>query len=147
MQRQSQDSVNQETRSIHRHQFVWHILMPIVLGTLLFVLLGVMATAAPADKPAVWANISLIFIVSILMLTGIGSIVLLAIGVFGVDWISKKLPPMSYLLQVYIQYFGRKVGDLSNATTTPVVNLKSKLASFKPIIHRLGRSLRHYTRD
>lgn len=147
MQRKPQDPVNQETRATHRQQFLWHILMPIILGTLLFVTLGVMATIAPADKPAVWANISLIFIVSILMLTGIGSIVALALGIIGVDWISRKLPPLSYLLQVYIQYFGGKISDITNATTNPIVELKSNLASFKPIFRRLGKSLRLHSQD
>ncbi len=147
MQRKPQDPVNQDTRAIHRQQFLWHILMPIILGTLLFVILGVMATIAPADKPAVWANISLIFIVSILMLTGIGSIVALALGIIGVDWISRKLPPLSYLLQVYIQYFGGKISDITNATTNPIVELKSNFASLKPIYHRLGKSLRLHSQD
>lgn len=142
MHRQSEDPINQETRAAHRQQFLWHILMPVILGTLLFVALGVLATVSQGDKPAVWANISLIFIVTILMLSGIGSVIALAVGIVGVDWMTRKIPPLAFLAQVYIQYFGRKIGNLADLSTKPVVEIRSKWASLKPVFRRLSRVLR-----
>ena len=142
MQRKSEDPINQVTRAAHRQQFLWHILMPIILGALLFVILGVLATISQGNKPAVWANISLIFIVTILMFTGIGSAIVLALGIVGVDWMTRKIPPLAFLAQVYIQYFGRKVSNLADSSTKPVVEVRSIWASLKPVFRRLSRVLR-----
>jgi len=147
MQRKPEEPINLDTQMAHQRQFLWHILMPVILGALLFIILGVLASTTPGDKPAVWANISTILIVVIVMFSGLGSILVLAGAIFGVDWLTRKIPPVSYLAQIYIQYFGRRIRTLADSSTSPVMETKSTWAAIKPIMDRIRKSLRIQSKE
>lgn len=146
MQRKPEEPVNLDTRLEHQRQFLWQILLPIILGTLVFVGLGIAAAITPGDKPAVWANISTIFIAVILMLSGFGSLVLLAGAIFGVDWLTRKIPPASYLVQIYVQYFGRKIHSLADSSVKPMVETKSVWASINLLFMRLRKNIQNLSK-
>lgn len=133
--------IDEFTRASHRRQFYWQILLPILAASLIFIALGGVAASAGEDKPAVWANISVILISIILMFTGLGSMLLLAAGIMGVDWLQKKIPPITYLTQIYILYFGKKIKTLSDQSAEPVVSIRSNMAATQPIIHRIKRNI------
>ena len=133
--------VDELARANHRRQLYWQILLPILFATLAFIALGVFAASAGTDRPAVWANISTIMIACILMFTGLGSLLFLAAGIMGVDWLIKKLSPFSYLVQLYVMYFGKKIRDLADQSTKPVVSIQSNASATKPVINRIKRNI------
>lgn len=137
MSNTSPSPVDELARANHRRQLYWQILLPILFATLAFIALGMFAASAGTDRPAVWANISTIMIACILMFTGLGSLLFLAVGIMGVDWLIKKLPPFSYLVQLYVMYFGKKIRDLADQSTKPVVSIQSNASATKPVINRI----------
>ncbi len=133
--------VDELAREKHQRQFLWQIFLPILVAALAFIALGAIAASAGGDRPAVWANISTILIACILMFTGLGSMLFLAAGILGVDWLIKKIPPFSYLVQLYVMYFGKKIRDLADQSTKPVVNIQTNVSATKPVINRIKRNI------
>ncbi len=133
-QRQSSPS-NPETKIKHQRQFWVQIMLPVLLGTAAIVTAGIFAASGPGDRPAVWANISTILMV--IMMFGIGIILLLALSlaIFGSDWLLRKLPYYSYIVQIYITYYGKKINDLSTSSAKPVVGIHSVIAGIKRIFN------------
>lgn len=134
--------VNFETRSAHRRQFGLQILLPFLLGAVILLSLGAVAASSQGDGSAIWANISLILIVSILMITGLGLIVLVAGMIFGTDWLIKNIPPVSFLAQIYLDYFGKQINRASDSIARPVVEIKSGKASWDALVKRFSKSFR-----
>jgi hypothetical protein len=62
---------------------------------------------------------------------GIGILLIIMIGIFGSDWLLKKLPYYSYIVQIYVSYYGKKVRDASTSSAQPVVSTRSALAGIK----------------
>lgn len=132
--------VDELARVNHHRQFFWQILLPILVATLALIALGVLAASAGSDRPAVWANISTILIACILMFTGLGSMLFLAASIMGVDWLIKKIPPFSYLVQLYVMYFGKKIRNLADQSTKPVVIIHTNVSATKPLINRIKKN-------
>ena len=136
---------NPETKIKHQQQFWIQIMLPIIVGASLMIGAGVFAASRPGDRPEVWAHISTILMIVVMFGVGIFVLGFLVISIFGSDWLLKKLPYYSYIAQIYISYYGKKVNDLSDSSAKPVVGLRAVLAgirkffNLRPIINNSSR--------
>lgn len=117
--------VNPETTGRHQVQFQQQILLPILAGALILLALGVLASTAGTDRPAVWANISVIFMAVVFGLGGLFSLLLVVALIMGTNWVLRKLPPKSYLAQYYTAYAGQLLTGFFDKLTRPVIQAKS----------------------
>jgi hypothetical protein len=127
---------NPETSAKHQTQFYVQILLPVGIGTLVLFGLGVFAASAGTDRPAVWANISTIFISIWAGLSGFLILGIISLLIFGVAWLTKKIPPNSYLVQFYAMLASQKLSSLSDQTAKPFVEIKSSWAGIASLFKR-----------
>jgi hypothetical protein len=135
---------NTETSAKHQTQFYVQILLPVGLAALVLLGLGVLAASAGTDRPAVWANISTIFMSIWAGFLGLLILGIVSLLIFGVAWLSKKIPPNSYLVQFYAMLASKKLSSLSDQTAKPFVEIKSswagiaRLFKLKHKVHKEG---------
>lgn len=115
------EPVNLETTASHRKQFYLQILLPIVAAALLLLALGGLAAGGGGDRPAVWAHISTIFMVILFAMSGLFSLLLLAMAIYGVNWLLVKIPPKSFLVQIYTVYFARQITQTADQVAATMV--------------------------
>lgn len=127
--------INPETKIKHDQQFWLQIMLPVLLGSALMIAAGVFAACEPGDRPATWAHISTILMVIMMFGVGILLLSILILAIFGSDWLLRKLPNYSYIAQIYINYFGMKVNEVSTSATKPVVGIRTVIAGFKKLFN------------
>jgi hypothetical protein len=132
---------NPETSARHRTQFYVQILLPVGLGALILLGLGVFAASAGSDRPAVWANISTIFMSIWVGFSGLLSLGIVGLLIFGVAWLLKKIPSNSYLVQFYAILASKKLADISDQAAKPFVDVKSGWAGIASLFKR-GHKIR-----
>ncbi len=134
------EQINRETAEKHTKQYYLQILLPILAGTLVFIVLGALAASGGTDRPAVWAHISTIFIAIIIGTSGIFSLLFLIFSIYGTNWLIKKLPAKSYLVYIYTVYFGHMLNTLENKLTHPVISTKTGLAGISALFQGRRKS-------
>lgn len=134
------EQTNLETTSAHRKQFYVQILLPIIIGTLILLILGILAASGGNDRPTVWANISIIFMAIIIGLSGLVSLAVLVFSIFGTNWIINKLPAKSYLVQIYTVYYGQILINLADKLANPIVSTKSRWAGITSLFRNQKQS-------
>lgn len=126
---------NPETQKAHRQEFFLQILLPIILFSLLLLGLGYLASASGTQNginhTAVWAHISTIFMVIILIGTGVAILAILALVIYALGWLLSKLPQYSFIAQLYFQLYGKKIQTLADKTTSPVISIHSFWTALK----------------
>jgi hypothetical protein len=120
---------NLDTQKLYRQQFILQILLPVLLFSILFLGLGVLASISGTqdgiNHTAVWAHISTIFIVIITFIAGLAGLALLIMVIYALAWLLSRLPEYSYIAQLYLQLFGRQIHSLADKSTSPFILIRS----------------------
>lgn len=133
------EPVNLETTSAHRRQFYLQILLPMAAGALILLGLGVLAANGGGDRPAVWAHISTIFMAMMFGMGGLVSLALLALAIFGTNWLLVKIPPKSFQVQIYTVYFARQITMGADKAAQSIVALVSGWAGLGSIFTKKSK--------
>lgn len=130
---------NPQTYKKHQQQFLTQILLPLFIVAGCFIALGFTAafsSVKDAPNTATWAHISTMFIMLLLIVTGLGGLAFIIAGIYGFSWLTSRLPRYSLIAQIYTQWFGSRIQSLADKTASPVITLKSSWAAihsiFKP---------------
>lgn len=128
---------NPITRSAHQQQFFLQILLPIVMISAGLLALGLLAafngSQVDASRTAVWAHISTIFMVLIVITVSLGCLVLTLASIYGLGWLLSRLPGYSYIAQLYVQLFSSRIQSIANSTTHPFISIKSGWAAARAL--------------
>jgi hypothetical protein len=128
---------NPETRKAHQLQFFLQILLPVILFSILLLVLGTMASMSGMqggiNHIAVWAHISTIFMVVLLIGSGIAALAILILSIYALAWVLSKLPEYSFIAQLYLQLFGSKIQTLADKASSPFIAIRSAWAGMKSI--------------
>ncbi len=139
-----QKSVKHKSYLQHRRQSTWQIFLPIAISSLLvlaaavFVVLPV--TGVPtgvdssqfADASLIWLILPILFLAVLIVLLMIGLIILVA-------KILQTLPGYTKIGQDYAALISSTLQYWSGRMVAPMIKLKSRLASLKPIFNLFTR--------
>lgn len=131
---------NPETQKIYRQQFFLQILLPVVLFSILLLGLGVLAsvsgTQGGINHTAVWAHISTIFMVLFIFIAGLVALAIVVLVIYALAWLLSRLPEYSYIAQLYLQLFGRRIQSLADKSTSPFILIRSIWTGMWSIFNR-----------
>lgn len=139
-----QKTIKHESYSRHRRQRTWQIFLPIAFGSLLVLAAAVVVflpvTGVPtgvdssqfADASLIWLILPLLFLALLIGLLVIGLIILVA-------KILQILPGYTKIGQDYAALISSTLQYWSGRMVAPMIKLKSRLASLKPIFNLFTR--------
>jgi len=130
---------NLQTYKKHQLQFYTQILLPLLIVAGSLITLGFLAAFKPTGalpNTATWAHISTMFIMLILIITGLGGLILLATGIYGIGWLNNRLPHYSWIAQIYTRWFSSRIQSAADKAVSPMVAIKSTWAAVGRIFKR-----------
>lgn len=131
---------NPVTRKQYQQQFFLQILLPVIIFSILLVAFGAQAalgeSPAGQNQTAVWAHISTILMVITLLFTGILTLALFILIIFGFSWLLSKLPEYSFIAQLYLQLIGSKISSLADKSSSPFIAIQSAWAGISCIFQK-----------
>lgn len=129
---------NPVTQRAHGRQTMWQIVLPLIIGALVAIALGVLAGLAGADRTSRWADISLIFMIIPAMLVSL-LFVVLSVGLnYGLFRVLKFVPPFARRVQDVFGRAEQRIRTGADMAVEPILRAQSLLAA--------ARSLRHQFR-
>ncbi len=100
---------------------------------LLVVLAGIMVVLAPSLKVERWADISLIMLISITMISAFVFIILVIFSIIGTRRFLLIVPYYLFMGQSYAFRLRNRLRDLSDKAVEPILWTNSNLARFQAI--------------
>ena len=125
----------------HRQQSFWQIKFPMIVGVILLLLSAlcvVLASVTGRGDISTWADISLIWLITPMLLLGLIAFAATAAMIYMLMQLLPILPRYSRLVLNYINKFGIQVGKVADASVEPFLRVRSLSAS----IRAFKRSLR-----
>ncbi len=131
---------NPETRKAYNRDFFLQILLPILLFSILLLALGFLASFGNIqdgiNHTAVWAHISTIFMVILILITGLVVLAFSILIIYGLAWLLSRLPDYSFIAQLYLQLFGEHIHNIADKTSAPFIAIQSAWSGFRSIFKR-----------
>lgn len=134
--------------SLHRHkrQRFWQILLPIILGSLITLAVGVLMVMTIAGvrtglDESQDADVALIWMIIPLMLAALLFTVVLMWVIYGIAKLLNILPGYAHVVQYYVRWAADKIRFGTKQATVPIIKLESISASVGAFFSALtGRS-------
>ena len=124
---------NPITKEIHRKQVIWQITLPLILGILGVLALGVCTILAVTGGRSVsqTADASLIFLLIPTMIMAIVPLILFAGLAYGFYWLNKNLPAAMYKVQQMMTSIRDVTRTGADKMVEPVLRFSSTVASLQ----------------
>jgi uncharacterized membrane protein len=119
---------NPITYQAHRRQAFWQIYLPLIVFTILVIATIVLVIIANNEQVSKWADISLIFVISITMVAFLVVIVGLAFSVVYTRRLLRATPYFFFNAQRFIYLVEIRVKRVSNAAVEPILKINSFFA-------------------
>jgi len=119
----------------HRKDVFWQIWLPIGIGAVAFLALGVMAGFSyqtGTESAARWGHIAVMWMLLPVFVIGMISLIILIGLIFSVFKLIQILPKYTIILQKYIQQIARVIRTSANKSVQPLMIFRSNKAA----IHR-----------
>ncbi|MEI8133293.1 MAG: hypothetical protein WCG34_12745 [Leptolinea sp.] len=110
----------------------WQIWLPIGIGAVAFLALGVMAgfsLQTGTDSAARWGQIAVMWMILPVFAAGLISLILLLGLIFGVSKLIQILPKYSIIVQMFFQRITRVIRTSTNKSVQPVIIFRSNKAA------------------
>lgn len=130
---------NPITHQRHRKETLWQITIPtlvIALGLLIFSLLS---TQLIPDEASRWADISLIWLITPVMLVTLITFATLVMSIYATVKLIQALPFFSFRLHRYLILIGAYLRLYSDRAVEPILRLRSFTASAKSLKRQILR--------
>jgi hypothetical protein len=118
----------------HKRQFVWQVLVPVLLASLVIISAGYLTVAGGISQARLLADISLIWLLAPLMIFGLIFLVLLAGLIFVLAQGLKVIPDYTERAQSFFDRLGRKIKRAADVLVAPLVWVKTATAVFSHLI-------------
>ena len=119
---------NPITYQAHRRQAFWQIYLPLIVFTILVIATIVLVIIASNEQVSKWADISLIFVISITMVAFLVVIVGLAFSVVYTRRLLRATPYFFFNAQRFIYLVEIRVKRASNAAVEPILRISGFFA-------------------
>jgi len=129
---------NPVTYRRHRREVFWQITIPIVVGSIIILVLAILATQTTGDRASNWADISMIWLIAPIMMITLLSLAFLIASIYLNVRLLQVLPFYSRRVQDWFLMLTIQVSRLGNKAVAPVLRIQGLSAS----IGTLGRNIR-----
>lgn len=132
---------NPITHKLHRREMTWQVILPLTLGILIILGLGIWAivTVAQGGDVSRAADTSLIFLLIPVLILSLIPLVLLGGLVYGMVRLLTFLPPMFYTVQGFLLRVQERVQQGADIAAEPVLRINSIGAGWQAIKRALRR--------
>ncbi|UCD42321.1 MAG: hypothetical protein JSV69_01495 [Chloroflexota bacterium] len=138
---------NPITYEAHRRQTFWQIYLPLIIFGVLVIIMIVLALLADDQANSKWADISLIFMISIAMVMFVIVTVGLAFLAYYTTQLLKTAPYYFYVIQRYAYLIEIRVRSYSNTAAEPFLRVRSFMAGARAIRWRQEKSVSNSNED
>jgi hypothetical protein len=122
---------NPITYEAHRRQSFWQIYFPLIIFGVLVIVTIILALLADSEAASKWSDISLIFMISLAMITFVIVIVGLVFLVIYTRRLLKATPYFFFVVQKYTYLVEIRVKRASNIAAEPFLRLNSYIAGVR----------------
>jgi len=119
---------NPITQEAHRRQTFWQIYFPLILFGVLVISAIVLAILLDDTGASKWADISLIYILSLIMVVMLLTMIMLVVTVIYTSKMLKATPYYFFVIQRYVYILELRVKQASNGAAEPFLRLNSMIA-------------------
>jgi uncharacterized membrane protein YhdT len=112
---------NSPTLRAHKRQFVWQILLPILLVVLLILTAGVFVTKAGSSDARLWADVSTIWIIAPLLILALGCATALGFVIYGLAKLLQIAPRYTNKAQQYAALGSAGVHRIADGIVQPIL--------------------------
>lgn len=123
-----------EAERKHKEQFIWQILLPILVAVLLALAIGILSILTAGQEPEMnekWAQIATILLIVPILLLGLILFVLIILSSQQISKFTKFLSPYLVIFSTLVDRTGGIVMDISGKTVQPLIQAKSYQAGIK----------------
>lgn len=92
------------------------------------------------EQTAIWAHISTMFMILLIVIGGLGCLLMTLICIYGLGWLHARLPRYGLIAQLYTQLFSGHLQAITDRTTRPVIAVKSGWAAVRAIFTKRSSS-------
>lgn len=124
---------NPITQEAHRRQAFWQIYFPMILFGALVVISIVMAVLLDSQGASKWADISLIYMVSLAMVTFLITTIVLVVIIVYTAKLIKATPYFFFVIQKYASLMESRVKRASNVAAEPFLRINSFIAGARAL--------------
>ena len=127
---------NPVTAARHRKEVFWQVTFPVGVVILVLLAMGLMASI-PGTSVSVWADISLIWLIVLMLIFTLILMFILAALAYLVIRINQAMPPYAFRAQGFFARLTGQVAQVCDKAVEPALRSHALSASLR----RLGRSI------
>lgn len=124
---------NPVTQEAHRRQAFWQIYFPLILFGVLVIVAIVLAVLMSSQGVSKWADISLIYMISLAMVSFLIITVFLVISAIYTGKLLKATPYFFFTIQRYAFLIELRVKKAANVSVEPFLRINSFIAGARAI--------------
>jgi hypothetical protein len=125
---------NPKTHAIYKREVFWQITIPLLVGILL-ILAAVGAiiflTLQPVTEVGRWAGVSLMWLILPALFFALLFLALVSGLIYAVSFLLRVIPHYALMIQLYIEQGRRKISQLLNLSTEPILRFRSIWAAIR----------------
>jgi hypothetical protein len=121
---------------LHKRQFAWQILTPILVVTALIVAAAALLASGGAAEARGWADVSIIWIIAPLLAVALLFIAVLGFLIYGVAKLIQVMPRYTAKAQFYTAAAAAVIHKVADGATKPVVWVRQAGAAIKSLFNK-----------
>ncbi|GAB4533518.1 MAG: hypothetical protein Fur0018_22930 [Anaerolineales bacterium] len=129
-----------ETHTRHRKETLWQIYLPLGIGVLLVIFLGILSGMASPTTTSVWADASLIFLMALSFLPLLILLALTAGLAYGIWRINQSLPPILWQVQHNARRISEQAIRITHKAAAPFIEANVWQARWQALWKRKTKS-------
>ena len=125
----------------HKRQFVWQILLPVLLAVVLGLTAGgftIAAAVSDASLTRLWADVSIIWLVAPLLALALILLFVLGVLIWGLARVTRITPRYTGAAQYYAAAAAAVTRRVADAAVQPIVWIRQSGAVVRDIINKLA---------
>ncbi len=130
-----------ESLRAHRRQFIWQILLPILLVAALGLAAGGLTIASSLSGDSLtrpWADIALIWLIAPLMALGLVMLIVLGVLIWGFIRLTRITPRYTRIAQSYVAAAGHLTQQAADGAVKPIVWIRQAGAAVQDALRKLA---------
>ena len=133
MKKNTNPSPKTASYQAHKRDFIWQILVPMIVVLILVVIASVFTAMRPPGTASLWADISTIWLLIPLLIFALITLVILGGIIYGMAKLLSITPVYTQKLYVLIRLLTKKIEDMADASAKPIFFVEELSASIKSI--------------
>ena len=137
MNKKADSSKKTVSYQAYKRDFLWQILVPILVVLILVISASVAVAISPAPSTSLWADISTIWIIIPLLVSAFIFLIILSAVIFGMAKLLDITPIYTQKLTALIYLAEQKIKNAADASAKPIFFVEELSASIKSIFIKI----------